>query len=113
MTQLGFVAKSRCDIGYCSDGGIVEAPLKADSAQRGKSERNPNTEANVVPKFTPLLDQLSYGRSHINRHQYGLERWVIYWNWVIEYHHHSVTSIAFKRAAILVYDFTNRCVVLG
>ena len=65
--------------------------------------RNPNAKANVVPKFAPLLNQLSYGRSHINRHPNGLESGVIDRNWVIEHDHHAVTSIAFKRAAILVY----------
>ena len=72
---------------------------------------NPNAEANVVAKFTPLLNHISYSPSHINRHQYGLEGGVIYRNWVIEHHHHPVTSIAFKRAAILVYDLTNRRMV--
>src|SRR5215510_287816 len=73
--------------------------------------RNPNAEANVVPEFAPLVNQLSNSRSHINCHSYGLESRVIDWNWIIEHHHHSVTGIAFKRAAILVYDPTNRRMV--
>src|SRR5262249_59127006 len=97
--------------GYCSNGGIIETPFKSDGAERGKSVRDPNAKANVVPKFAPLLNQLSYGRSHIDRHQYGLEGGVIYRNWVVEHDHHTVTSVAFKRAAILVYDLTNRRMV--
>ena len=55
MPGLGFVAKPGCDIGYRSDGGIIEASLKADGAERGKSVRNPDAKANVMPKFAPLL----------------------------------------------------------
>src|SRR5262249_9533508 len=88
-----------------------EASLKADGAECGKSVRYPNAEANIVPKFAPLLNQLSDGRSHFNRHQYGLESGVIYWNWIIEHHHHAVTGIAFERTAILVYDHANRCMI--
>ena len=40
-----------------------------------------------------------------------MEGGVIYRNWIIEHHHHPVTGIAFKRAAILVYDFTYRRMV--
>ena len=36
-------------IGHCSDGGIIEAPLEADGAQRGKPVRDADAEANVVP----------------------------------------------------------------
>src|SRR5262249_38776536 len=107
LSGLGFVAQPRRNIGYRSDGGIIEAPLKADSAERRKSMRDPNAEANVVPKLTPLLNQSFDGRSHFNRHQYCLESGVIDRNWVIEDHHHPITSIAFKRAAIRVYDLTN------
>src|SRR5262249_15403838 len=111
LPGLGLVAKPGRDIGYRSDGGVVEASLKTDGAERSKSVRDPDAEAYVVAKLTPLLGQLSYGRSHINRHQHGLEGGVIYGNWVIEHHHHPVTGIAFKRAAILIYDLTNRCMV--
>src|SRR5262245_54135781 len=68
LPGLGFVAKPRSDVGYRSDGSIIEAPFKADGAERGKSVRDPNAEANVVPKFTPLLNQLPDGRPHFNSH---------------------------------------------
>src|SRR5215468_1421454 len=74
--------------------------------------RNPNAKADVVPELTPLLNQLPDGRSHFNRHQYGLEGRVIYRNRIIEHHHHPVTGVAFKRAAIVVYDLTNSRMVL-
>jgi hypothetical protein len=41
LPGLSFVAKPRSDVGYRSDGGIIEASLKADGAKRGKSVRNP------------------------------------------------------------------------
>src|SRR6187399_28694 len=68
LPGLGFVAEPRCDVGYRSDGGIIETSLKTDSAERCKSVRNPDAEANIVPKFTPLLNQSFDGRSHFNRH---------------------------------------------
>ena len=111
MPGLGLVAKPGCNIGYRSDRGIVESTFKANRAERGKSVCDPDAKTNIVAKLTPLLDQLSDGRSHINRHQYGLESGVIYRNWVIEHDHHPVTSIAFKGAAILVYDPANRRMV--
>src|SRR5262245_48623778 len=111
LPGLGFVAKPRCDVGYRPDGGIIEAPFKTDCAERGKSVRNAYAKPNLVPKFAPLLNQSFDGRSHFNRHQYGLESGVIDRNWVIEDHHHPITSIAFKCAAILVYDPTNRRMV--
>src|SRR5215475_7179854 len=111
LPGLGFVAKPRCDVGHGANRGIIKSAFKANRAERGKSVRNPNAEANVVTKFTPLLNQHSYSRSHLNRHPHGLEGGVIYRNWVIEHHHHPITSIAFKRAAIRVYDLTNRRMV--
>src|SRR5262249_55653662 len=68
LSGLGFVAQPRCNIGYRSDSSIIEAPLKADSAERRKSMRNPDAEANVVPKFTPLLNQPFDGRPYFNSH---------------------------------------------
>src|SRR5262249_3809263 len=111
LPRFGFIAKSRRNIRYRSDSGVVEAALKSNRAERGKSVRNANAEANVMPKLAPLLNQHTYSRSHFNRHQYGLEGGVIYGNGVIEHDHHPVTSVAFKRAAILVYDVTNRSMV--
>ena len=54
--------KAGCNIGYRPDGGIIKAAFKADSAERGKSVRNANAEANVVPQSTPLLNQRSDSR---------------------------------------------------
>src|SRR5262249_24819593 len=68
LPRLGFVAKPRCNVGYCSDSGVIKSAFKADRAECGKSVRNSNAEPNLMPKFTPLLDQRSYGRSHVNRH---------------------------------------------
>ena len=32
LARFGFIAKARGDVGHCADGGVVEAPLKADGA---------------------------------------------------------------------------------
>ena len=112
LPGLGFVAKPRSDIGYRSDGGIVEASLKADSAERGKSVRNRQCRNQCrAPADATSQSTLRWPLRISSRHQHGLKGGVIYWNWVVEHHHHPVTSIAFKRAAILVYDLTNRRVV--
>jgi hypothetical protein len=49
-TRLGFVAKARGDIGYCADGGIVEASFKADGAERSEAVRDADAKANVMAK---------------------------------------------------------------
>jgi hypothetical protein len=56
LSGLGFVTKPGRDIGYRSDRGIIETPFKSDGAERGKSVRDPNAEANIVAKFSSLLD---------------------------------------------------------
>ena len=48
LTGLGFVTKPRGYVGYCADCGIVEAPLEADGAERGKSVRDTDAEADIV-----------------------------------------------------------------
>ena len=35
---------------FDGDGGVIEASLEADGAERSKAMRNPNANANVVPK---------------------------------------------------------------
>ena len=51
--------------------------------------------------------------AHFKRHQHRLKGGVIDWNWVVEDHHHSVTSIAFKRAAILDDDLADGRMVVA
>ena len=57
LTGLGFVAQTRCDIGHRADRSVVEAPFKADGAERGKSMRYTDAEADIVAQPTPLLGQ--------------------------------------------------------
>src|SRR5208282_5284892 len=78
LTGLGFVAKTRGDIGYRPDGGIVEASFKANGAKRGKSVRYANAEANVVSQPMPLLGQRSDSLTRFERHLHGPERRVVY-----------------------------------
>src|SRR5262249_44807485 len=44
LSGLGFVAKTRRDIGYRSDCGVIEASLKANCAERSKSVRDTNAK---------------------------------------------------------------------
>ena len=57
LPGLGFVAKPRRNIGYRSDGGVIETSLKADGAERGKTVRNANAKTNFMSQPTPLLNQ--------------------------------------------------------
>ena len=41
-----------------------------------------------------------------------MKRWVLHWHWIVEDHHHAVTSITFERAVILDDDFANGRVVV-
>ena len=60
LTRLGFVAKTRGDVGYRADGGIVEAPLEADGAERSEAVCNADAEANVVPEPTPPIGKFKF-----------------------------------------------------
>src|SRR5215831_994647 len=57
LSRLRLVTKSRSYVRHSSDSRIIEAPLKPDGAKRGKAMRDPNAEANVVPKPTPFIRQ--------------------------------------------------------
>src|SRR6516165_9626408 len=49
LPGLCFVAEPRGNIGYRADGGIIEASLETDGAERGKPVCNADAETNVVP----------------------------------------------------------------
>ena len=68
--------------------------------------RYTDPKAKIVTEQTPFLDHCSDSGSHIERHQNRLECRVLNWDWVIEDHHHTVTSVAFEGAAVLDDDFT-------
>ena len=53
LPRLGFIAEARGNVGYRPDGGIVEAALEADRAERSEAVRNPDAETNLVPEATP------------------------------------------------------------
>ena len=101
LPRLGFIAQPRGDIGYRPDGGIIEAPLEADGAERGKAVRYADAEANVVSPPTPRFGQRSDSVAHFERHEHGLERRVLYRHWVVEDDHHAVASVTLKCSAIL------------
>ena len=45
--------KSRGDVRYGPDGGVVEAALETDRAERSEAVRNADAEANLVPEAAP------------------------------------------------------------
>ena len=93
------------------DGGVVEAPLEPDGAERRKPVRYADAEANLVPEAAPRPRQCSDCVAHFKRHQDRLERRVLYRHWIIEDHHHAVAGVAFERAAVLD-DFLADCRVV-
>src|SRR5262245_15561344 len=48
LPGLGFVAQPRGDIGYRSDGGVIETSFKANGAKRGKAVRNADAKTDFV-----------------------------------------------------------------
>ena len=60
LPWFGLVAEPRGDVGYRPDGRIVEASFKPDGAERGKSVRNPDAEANVVSQATPPIGKFKF-----------------------------------------------------
>ena len=55
LSGLGFIAKPRRNIGYRSDGGVIETSLKANGAESRKSVRNTDAKANLMSQPTPFL----------------------------------------------------------
>src|SRR5262249_31001118 len=93
--------------------GIVEASLEPDGAKRCKTMRDANAEANIMPKPPPLVRQLADGIAQFERHEHGLERWVLYRHGIIKDHHHAVTSVTFERAVVLDDDFADGRMVVA
>src|SRR5215467_933860 len=71
-----FIAEPRSNVGYGADGGIIEASLKTDGAERGKPVCNADAETNVVPPPMPSLSQCSNSVTHFKRHKHRLQRGV-------------------------------------
>ena len=74
LSGLGFVAKSRCDIGYRSDSGIVETSLKANGAERRESGALFLCQnQSHVPADAISHSERSDRRAHIKCHPHGLQ----------------------------------------
>jgi hypothetical protein len=73
LSGLGFIAKPRCDIGYRSDGGIIETSLKANGAERRESVRYTDAKTNLMPQPMPFLNQRANRRTHFKCHPHGLQ----------------------------------------
>jgi class 3 adenylate cyclase len=70
-------AKPRGDIGNGPYGGIVEASLKADSAERSEAVGNPDAETNVVSPPMPRRRQCPDCVTQFKRHEHGLKRMML------------------------------------
>jgi hypothetical protein len=55
LSGLGFIAKTGGDVRHGADGGVIEASLKADGAERSKPVRYADAETNLVPEPTPPI----------------------------------------------------------
>src|SRR5580704_13595412 len=113
LTRLGFVAKTGGHVRHRADGGIIEAPLITNRAERGKAVRYTDAEAKVMSPLPPLFRQVSDCITHFKSHEHGLKRRVLYWHWIVEHHHHAVTGVAFERAVVLDDDFANGCMIVA
>src|SRR5579863_177065 len=107
LPRFGFIAEPRGHVGYRADSGIVEASLKADGAERGKSVGDADADADLVAQPPTLLRQRSDDVTHFERHQHRLERRLLDRHWVIEHHHHPVAGVTLERAAVLDDDFAD------
>src|SRR5262249_46339424 len=113
LTRFGLVAEPRGNIGHRPDGSIIEAALKADSAKRREAVRYADAEADLVPEAAPGCRQRSEGLAQFKSHEHRLKRGVLYWNWIIEDHHHAVTGITLKRAVVFGDDFADGRMVVA
>jgi hypothetical protein len=113
LSGLGFVAQPRGNIGYRSDGRIIEAPLEADGAERGEAVRDADPEAYVVSPPTPRFGQRTDSFTHFERHKHSLKRWAVYRDRIVEDHHHAITGVPLKRTAVLDDDFADGCVIIA
>src|SRR5262249_53941357 len=64
LSGLGLIAQPRGDVGDSANGGIVEPPLEANSAERREAVRYANPKANLMSPPTPRLGQRSDGLAH-------------------------------------------------
>ena len=72
LARLSFIAKTRGDVGDRANCGVIEAPLKADSAERSISVRYTDAKADIVAKLTPPFSQCANRNAHFQRHLHGL-----------------------------------------
>ena len=62
LPRLGFVTKPRRNIGYRSDGGVIETSFKANGAERRNFVRDTDAKAKLMSQPPPFLSQRSYRR---------------------------------------------------
>jgi hypothetical protein len=48
LPRLGFITETGGHVRYRPDGGIIEAPLITNRAERSEAVRNPDADANLV-----------------------------------------------------------------
>ena len=74
LSWLRFIAEARGNIGNRPYGGIVEAPLITNRAERSEAVRNADAVANLLAQGASGLRLSSWSSTQFKRHQHGLER---------------------------------------
>ena len=91
-----------------ADGGVVEAPLEADRAERGVALRDPDAEVELVALPAPALGQLGDAVAHRHRHPHGPLRRVGTGQRIVEEHHDPVAGEALERPLVAVHEVAER-----
>src|SRR5215831_5889573 len=74
LAVSGLSAQSRRQIDHGTDGGIVEATLKADAPERCIALGDAHAEAQLMAELAPSLEQSSDAVAHFHRHVHGFQR---------------------------------------
>jgi hypothetical protein len=67
LSGLRLITQPRGDVGRSADSGVIETPLEADCAERGKAVRYADAEANVAPEPTPPIGKFKFREAEAGR----------------------------------------------
>ena len=113
LPWTGVRAQPRGQIRDAADGGVVEAALKTDAAQRRKALGNPLSEREIPPLTPPPHGQLVHRVADLQRHAHRTLGGVIVRDRVVEEHHYPVAGEPLEGALVLVNQCAHRPVVFG
>ena len=75
--------------------------------------RNANAKADLVPEAAPCCGQGPKSFTQFKGHEDRLQCRVLHCHWITEHDHHTVTSVAFERAAVFDDLLANGRVILA